>query len=48
MNVVLSCSTGGLDWILEKISSLKELSNIGSGCPRKWLRHRSWRYLKDV
>jgi len=28
-----SCVRGGLDWILGKISSLKEWSGIGTGCP---------------
>ena len=44
-----SCATGGLDWISGKISSLKGLSSIGTGCPAKWLSHHPWRYyLKDV
>jgi len=43
-----------LDWILGKISSLKGLSSIGTGCPGKWWNHHPWwchhpwRYLKDV
>jgi len=27
------CTRGGLDWILGKISLLKEWSGIGTGCP---------------
>ena len=34
-----SCARGGLDWILGKISSLKGLSSIGTGCPGKTLSH---------
>jgi len=44
--MALSCARGGLDWVLGKISSLKELPSIGTGCPGKWLSHHSWRYLK--
>jgi len=29
-----------------KKSSLKGLSDIGTGCSRKWLNHHPWRYLK--
>jgi len=35
----LKLSQGYLDWILGKISSLKGLSSIGTGCPGKWLGH---------
>ncbi|PKU44053.1 hypothetical protein llap_5642 [Limosa lapponica baueri] len=42
-----SCSRGGLGRILGKISSLKGLSNIGTGCPGKWWNHYRWTYLKD-
>jgi len=31
-----SCIRGGLDLILGKISSLKEWSGIGTGCPGRW------------
>jgi len=31
-----SCFRGGLDWILGKITVLKEWSDIGIGCPGKW------------
>jgi len=34
---------GGLDWIFGKISSLKEQSDIGTGCPGKWWSHHPWR-----
>jgi len=30
---------------LGKISSPKELSSIGTGCPGNWLSHHPWRYL---
>ena len=43
-----SCSRGGLDWMLGKISSPKGLLSIGTGCPGKWLSHHPWRYLKNV
>ena len=32
----LKLHSGGLDWILGKISSLKGLSSTGTGCPGKW------------
>ncbi|KAK4823520.1 hypothetical protein QYF61_003029 [Mycteria americana] len=38
---------GGLSWILEKISSLKGLSSIGTGCPGKWLSHHPCRTCWD-
>lgn len=41
-----SGTSGGLDWILRKISSPEALSNKGTGCPGKWLNH-PWRYLKN-
>ncbi|PKU38670.1 hypothetical protein llap_11024 [Limosa lapponica baueri] len=44
----LKLCQGGLDWILGKISSLKELSSIGMGCPGKWLSQHPWRYLKEM
>ena len=31
-NKASSCIKGGLDWVLGKISSLKEWSGIGTGC----------------
>ncbi|KAK4815131.1 hypothetical protein QYF61_017572 [Mycteria americana] len=33
---------------IRKISSLKGLSSIGTGCPGKWWSPHPWRYLKDV
>jgi len=36
----LTLHQGDLDWILGKISSLKEWSGIGPGCPGRWLSHR--------
>lgn len=38
----------GSDWVIGKISSPKELSSTGTGCPGKSLSHHPWRYLKDV
>jgi len=45
---ISSCTRGVLDWILGKLSSLKGLSNIGIGCPVRWLSHHPWRHLKDM
>jgi len=42
------CARGGLDWKLGRLSSLKGLSSIGTGCPGKWLSHHAWRYLRRV
>jgi len=33
---------------IRRISSLKGLSSIGTGCPGKWWSHHPWRYLKDL
>ena len=41
-----SCVRGGLDWILGKISLLKEWSGIGTGCPGRRLSPHPWRHLK--
>jgi len=38
---------GGLGWIIGKISFLKEWSDIGKGCPGKWLSHHPWRCRKN-
>jgi len=38
----------GLDWILGKISLLKEWSYTGIGCPEKWWSHHPWRCSKNV
>lgn len=45
-----SCVRGSLEWILEKNSSQKELSSIGSDCPGKWFHpsHHPWKCSKDV
>jgi len=43
-----SCARGGLDWILGKMSSLKEWSDIGTGCPGKQWIHHPWRCSKNV
>jgi len=39
---------GGLDWILGKISVLKEWSGIGPGCPGRWWSPHPWRGSKTV
>ncbi|GAB0181609.1 hypothetical protein GRJ2_000626200 [Grus japonensis] len=38
----------GLDWILGKISLLKEWSGSGTGCPERWWSHYPWRCSKNV
>jgi len=42
------CVRGGLEWILGKISLLKEFESIGAGCPEKWLSHRVFKKCVDV
>ena len=42
------CIRGGLDWILWKMSLLREWSSIGTGCPGKWWSHHPWRCSKYV
>jgi len=37
-----------LDWILGKISLLKERSGIGTGCPGQWWSPHPWRGSKNV
>lgn len=37
-----NCTRAGLDWRLWRIYSLKGLSSIGRGCPRKLWSHHSW------
>jgi len=32
----LSCTRGGFDLVLGKISSLKGLPSTGTGCPGRW------------
>jgi len=44
----LKLHPGGLDWILGKISSLKEWSDIGTGCPGRWWSPHPRRCLKNV
>ena len=39
---------GDLDWILGKISVLKEWSGTGTGCPGRWWSHHPWRCSKNV
>jgi len=34
--------------ILGEISSLKEWSGIGPGCPGRWWSHHPWRHSKNV
>lgn len=36
------------DWIVGKISSLKDLSSIGTDCIGKWLSQYPWRYLTGM
>jgi len=41
--VASSCIRGGSDWILGKMSLLKECSGIGPGCPGQWGSPHPWR-----
>jgi len=41
--MALRCARGGSDWILGNISSQKEWSSIGTGCPGKRWSHHPWR-----
>jgi len=43
-----SCTRGGSDWILGKISLLQEWSGIGPGCPGQWWSPHPWRGSKNV
>ena len=43
-----SCIRGGSNWILGKISLLKEWSGIGTGCPVQWWSPHPWRCPKNV
>jgi len=43
-----SCIRGGLDWISEKISALKEWSGLGPGCPWQWWSPHPWRGSETV
>ena len=40
------CIRGRLDWILGKISFLKEWSGLGPGCPEQWWSPHPWRGSK--
>jgi len=43
-----SCIRWGLDWMLGKISLLKEWSGTGTGCPGRWWGPHPWRCSKNV
>jgi len=43
-----SCARGGLDWLVGKLASPKELSSIATVCPGMWLSDHPWIYLKDL
>jgi len=48
--VASSCVRGDLDWILGKISLLKEWSDIGTGCPgnqKDWAGSLDLRKTRD-
>ena len=40
--------TGGSVWTFGKISSLKEWSGTGMGCPGRWWSHQPWRCSRNV
>jgi len=42
------CIRGGSGWILGKISSLKEQSGVGPGCPGQWGSPHPWRGSKTM
>jgi len=44
----LKLHQGGLDWMLGKISLLKEWSGIGTGCPGRWWSRHPWRCSINV
>lgn len=46
--ISLKLNQGGLDWVLGKIASQKELSIIRTGWPMKWWSHHLWRDLRCV
>ena len=46
--MALSCVRAGSDWILGTISSLKEQSGAGPGCPGQWWSPHPWRCSKTV
>lgn len=41
------CTRSGLDWKLEKTSSLKGLFSPGTGCPGQGWSHHPWRSIKS-
>jgi len=43
-----SCIRADLDWILGKLSLLKEWSGFETGCPGKWWSHHPCRCSKNV
>ena len=44
---IYMASRGSLGWILGKMSTPKEWSGIGTGCPGRWWSHCAWRKLGD-
>ena len=46
--IASNCIRGGSDWILGKISLLREWSGIGTGCPGQWWSPHPWRGSKNV
>jgi len=46
--IASGCVSGGLDWILGKISLLQEWSDIGTGCPGKRLSPQPWRCSNNM
>jgi len=42
------CVRGGLGWILGQMSSLREWSGVGTGCPGKWWSCHPWRGSKNM
>lgn len=46
--MALSCTKGGLYWILWRISSFKGWPGIGRGCPEKWCNHHLWKCSKNM
>jgi len=46
--ITSSCARGDSGWILESISSLKEWSGTGTGCPGRWWSHHPWRCSRNL
>ena len=44
----LTLCQGGSGWILGKISSQKECSDTGMGCPGRCLSHCPWKHSRDM